>query len=703
MNYLALLCREIVEREEVPQRELADRVGVSLGKINYLIKDAAAEGLLTVSERAEGVGRATGAGIAAHADTAVNANAIAGIAASAGTATSADAMTGIATGVGMAASADAVTGIAASPGKGRVYKLTAAGRDYLEQFRVDNAIILAAGFGARFVPFTYETPKGLLKVKGVPMIEQQIEQLIAKGVTEILVVVGYLKEKFDYLIDKYGVRLVFNPEFAAKNNLASLHRALPHLKRSYVLCADHWFEENIFSRYEPNSWHGCSSPAGGAGGWRVTEGPHRRITHVGAGRRGALALVGPAFLNAAFSEAFRGLAGEYYGKPGSENLFWEDAFTEHLKRLPIYVRELGAEVFHEFDDMTALRAYDSSYDEEADNAILRNISNTFGVPGGDVTGMAPLKDGLTNQSFRFCVRGEAYVFRMPGGSGAYDRGLAGPGMPARGDSGLRMPARGIGGLHDVASGADTQGAAGAEDCISRANEKQVYEALRPYGITDEVIRFDAESGMRITRYYAGAEAPDPYDDGDLLMSMRLARRLHDLGLTAGAPHDIAKQAFFYHGLADEIRAVRFSDIGEALEKARELSAFRDALPAPAVLCHGEFQPSNILRLKDGACRLIDWEHSGIADPLVDVALYGVSAGFGRERMDHSLRLYLEREADLRERARLYLSVAFAGLGNSMWAEYKQGIGQEFGTYPLVNYRYFKEYYNILKDEGYLGQ
>lgn len=80
--------------------------------------------------------------------------------------------------------------------------ITELGLNFLENFKVKNAIILAAGFGSRCVPLTYETPKGLLKVKGKPMMERQMEQLKEKGIEEIIIVVGYLKEAFDYLVDK---------------------------------------------------------------------------------------------------------------------------------------------------------------------------------------------------------------------------------------------------------------------------------------------------------------------------------------------------------------------------------------------------------------------------------------------------------------------------------------------------------------------
>lgn len=87
------------------------------------------------------------------------------------------------------------------------YLLTEQGLKYLEQFKVDGAVITAAGFGSRFVPLTFETPKGLLEVFGERMIERQIKQLHEAGITDITIIVGYLKEKFEYLIDKYQVKL----------------------------------------------------------------------------------------------------------------------------------------------------------------------------------------------------------------------------------------------------------------------------------------------------------------------------------------------------------------------------------------------------------------------------------------------------------------------------------------------------------------
>ena len=104
------------------------------------------------------------------------------------------------------------------------YSLLKGGVDLLRNYRMDSAVILAAGFGSRFVPLTFETPKGLLEVYGERMIERQIKQLHEAGVTDITIVVGYLKEKFEYLIDKFGVKLLYNPEYHNKNTLTTLYR-----------------------------------------------------------------------------------------------------------------------------------------------------------------------------------------------------------------------------------------------------------------------------------------------------------------------------------------------------------------------------------------------------------------------------------------------------------------------------------------------
>ena len=86
--------------------------------------------------------------------------------------------------------------------------LTSKAYELLESHKIDNAIILAAGMSTRFTHFNFETPKGLLMIKGEILIERQIKQLREKGIQEIVIVVGHMMEKFEYLKEKFGVVLV---------------------------------------------------------------------------------------------------------------------------------------------------------------------------------------------------------------------------------------------------------------------------------------------------------------------------------------------------------------------------------------------------------------------------------------------------------------------------------------------------------------
>ena len=95
----------------------------------------------------------------------------------------------------------------------------------LEEPAVLMMLILAAGASTRFIPLSLEQPKGLFEVKGERLIERQIKQLQDAGIKNITVVLGYKKEMFYYLEDKYGVKFIINDSFNIKNNIESLYLA----------------------------------------------------------------------------------------------------------------------------------------------------------------------------------------------------------------------------------------------------------------------------------------------------------------------------------------------------------------------------------------------------------------------------------------------------------------------------------------------
>ena len=117
-------------------------------------------------------------------------------------------------------------------------KITEEGFEALEPYKVDNAIIMAAGMSSRFAPLCYESPKGLLNVKGEKLIEREILQLKEAGIEDITLVVGYMKEKMFYLAEKFGVDIVVNSDYYRFNNTSSLILVTEKLKNTYICSSD---------------------------------------------------------------------------------------------------------------------------------------------------------------------------------------------------------------------------------------------------------------------------------------------------------------------------------------------------------------------------------------------------------------------------------------------------------------------------------
>ena len=213
--------------------------------------------------------------------------------------------------------------------------ITNKGNSELEAHKVDNAIILAAGMSTRFVPFNYEKPKGLLEVKGESLIERQINQLHEKGIDEIVVVVGHMKEKFEYLRDKYGVILVEAIDYAEKNNHASVYAARSYLKNTIITSSDLYFSENIFQTYAYDAYY-CTVFAPGKTAERGVEtDDNDRIIKTMYGDKcyDIWVTLGYAFFSKRFSENFLSIMEKEFDLPETAGKFWADIQDEHLEEL----------------------------------------------------------------------------------------------------------------------------------------------------------------------------------------------------------------------------------------------------------------------------------------------------------------------------------------------------------------------------------
>lgn len=530
------------------------------------------------------------------------------------------------------------------------YSVTDKGRQLLNNHKVDNAVIMAAGFGSRFVPMTYDTPKGLLEVHGEVMIERQIKQLQEVGIEEIVIVVGYLREKFEYLTDKFGVKLVYNPDFNEKNNISSIKYAAKYLKNSYLLTSDIYMPENLYRNYEYNSFYAVEYFESYTEEWKVEFDQTGLINDVDPqGGEKCWAMNGPAFFTKDFSTILVDEVEKIYDKKYASQWYWEDVYMRNLDKFDLYIKKYPVGTILEFESLEELRVFDKSYLEESRSLILDVIKEVFHVELKDIVNIQTLKVGMTNDSFLFEVKGVRYVFRNPG--------------------------------------------VGTDQLIKRSEEADVYNAINHLNIADNILYIEPKYGYKISEYIEDSSMMDKNDPHQYNEALNIIRKLHNSGLVVSHEFDLEERINFYYELCKENKAVLFSDFKEVQELINELIIKVKSQNYPKVLCHIDFVSVNFLK-HDKGLTLLDWEYSGMADPLTDLAMYVVYEGLQDDEIIVLLSDYLEREPDKEEIWRLHSYIALAGFLWSMWTQYKQSVGSDFGTYAMEQYNYGRKYSRI---------
>lgn len=288
--------------------------------------------------------------------------------------------------------------------------LTPNAETQLEYYKVDNAIIMAAGMSSRFAPLSYEKPKGLIEVKGEILIERQIKQLLSAGIDDITVVVGYMKERFFYLQEKFGVDIVINDDYYRYNNTSTLIRVKEKLKNTYICSSDNYFTENVFEKYVYDSYYSAVYLAGKSDEYGIDYNEQGLITSVNHTPFDSWVMLGHVYFSKAFSEKFVDILQSEYELGNTKNELWEKLLERHLDELKIYIKKYSDNVILEFDCLEDLRNFDSKYLVNSDSEIFDNICRVLGCKESEIKDISVLSQGLTNSSFKFTVNGKEYIY-----------------------------------------------------------------------------------------------------------------------------------------------------------------------------------------------------------------------------------------------------------------------------------------------------
>jgi CTP:phosphocholine cytidylyltransferase-like protein len=240
--------------------------------------------------------------------------------------------------------------------------LTASGFKALEPYRVRRAVFIAAGFGSRLVPITLNTPKPLVRVKGVRIIDTLLDAVCAAGIDEIVIVRGYLGEQFDQLRYKYPkIQFLENPLYNESNNISSAMCVRYMLQNAYVLESDLLLNNPALIRKYQYASNYLGVPVERTDDW-CFETNNGIITRIRVGGQNCHHMFGISYWTQTDGARLADHIKQVYEMPGGKERYWDQVALEYfIKDYSVEVRECTFDDIIEIDTFNELKKLDETY------------------------------------------------------------------------------------------------------------------------------------------------------------------------------------------------------------------------------------------------------------------------------------------------------------------------------------------------------
>ena len=470
--------------------------------------------------------------------------------------------------------------------------------------KVDAAVILASGKGERMQPLTFDTPKPLLKVNGEVLIERLIKQLKEKNINDIYVVVGYLKDKFEYLIEKYNVKLIYNDEYLNKNTLSSLYKVISSLKKKnfYIVYSDLYFINNLFNTEEICSNFKSIYIDKDNEEWPLIINEKGYISDIIKKGAKSYVMVGIAYFNKKDAEILFKFCEILYNEKYSDKLYWEEILLRYLRDFePIKVEKIPKGLLFEFDDYETLKDFDKEIDTGCTS--MQIIKKIFSVPEKDIIIRQIMANGITNYSFLFEINGlnGKFLMRVPG--------------------------------------------YGTDKFIDRKIETKILTQMQKLNITEDILYID-DNGYKISKYIEDCRTINVNNESDLKFAMSILKKLHKTDLYIENTKNLFDWVKMYETDVERLKLEFLYDDYEILKNKIHIMIDNLKLTSRKKgFCHGDANPTNIL-IKGDIYKFIDFEYTNIFDQAYEISMFALNCGFDHIKALELLKYYLDSDGDV---------------------------------------------------------
>lgn len=527
---------------------------------------------------------------------------------------------------------------------------------------VKQAVILGAGERKEF-----GVPAGFLELKDERVIDRMLNILRDNGIEDVIIVAGYEYESYEALAREKGLKIVRNKKYKWTGTMESLALAKEYIEGDFILIEnDLVFEERAIKELIDNSNRDCVL-----------------ITNESGSGDEAFVEIRNGFLYKISKDkhTFNKINGEMIG---ITKLSY-DGFNKILSEYEMYNE--NPYVNYEYCLLDIGRYYNIGY-IKIDDLVWGEIDNkghytnminhvfprlkrkeleirTLGLRSYIVDALKINEEsighiipagGMTNKNYKVNIKDKAYILRVPG--------------------------------------------AGTEEMISRRDEKRNSEVGCKLNLDTKILYFDETTGIKISEFIKDAETltgTSAKKEKNMRMTTELLRTLHNSKLKLNNSFDIIGKIELYEGLLINANGKNFSDYNEVRKKVVDLKEVLNNLNVEELPCHNDTVPENFVKSGEGRMYLIDWEYSGMNDPMWDLAAHSIECNFSEDDEELFLNIYLGETPNDEIRKRILIHKIFQDFLWSIWTNLKEAKGDDFGTYGIDRYNRAKKNLSLLKD------
>lgn len=489
--------------------------------------------------------------------------------------------------------------------------------------------------------------------KDLCLLDRTIGALREMHYTNILLVIGYKAELFQkYASD--DVTLIENTQYEFTASMGSLALVKDYVKEDFLLLeSDTFYERIVLEKLSSRTYGNCISMTEESGSGdecfvetksgfvtKITKDRHR-VCHFEGEMIGASRICFDTYKK--LIAAWENASNPYLNY---EYLLMD--VTEPLDRPVIMFQNLiwgDVDCSDDFNKLEneiypKLRKREDPFDSENLMMYLQEI-----FPGEDVRKAEIIQiGGMSNKNFRVNFNGKSYVLRVPGN--------------------------------------------GSEGMVERTNEEfNAMEACK-MGVNPEIRYFNARTGIKLADFVENAEtlnAATIQRHDNMNKIVKIYQTVHGAHIRLKNEFNIFQEIEKYDALIQKSEATMYEGWEEIRPRVMALEGYLNELGVELCPCHNDALYENFIKAMDGTIYLIDWEYSGMNDPMADFAALFIEAGFTKENEDYMLNKYFN--GNIPENA-FEKILCYEILWDYLWAQWtviKEANGDDFGSYGIDRY------------------